>query len=844
MLKLQNIVKDYPITKDVTVHALHNVSLEFRNNEFVSILGASGCGKTTLLNIIGGLDRYTSGDMSIDGIPTKDYCEHQWNSYRNHRIGFVFQSYNLIPHQSVVENVELALTIAGLSKEQRRGRAIAVLQEVGLATEINKKPNQLSGGQMQRVAIARALINNPEIILADEPTGALDSTTSIQVMKLLKKVAEKHLVIMVTHNSELAEQFSTRIIKLRDGQVIDDTHPYTADQTTAIKNDTAPADKTSKEKKVKMKFSTALSLSFKNLLSKKGRTVMTSLAGSIGIIGVALVLSLSSGFNMYIANLQSDTLSGYPVSVTNITADIDAMYDSMMQGGGASLPTFPEDDNNIHIYDPMSRFDSVIHYNHLTQDYLDYIESYYASDNGKTLNGMQYSYATKLNVFSQYNGNYKMVEHPTENSNMMASMMGGDNIFQEALDNSSFVQSQYDVLAGKYPTQANEIAVIVDSRNRISISTVSALGIEYTSSGEGKDIEYQDISFDSIMSKKFYVVYNNDFFHTDNNGVTYQTLYSQSEQQLSDTLTQLVNSQTAKQLDVVGVLRINPDAPLGMYSAGILYTPQLTQEVNTNSAASNITKAQLSAKDNNMVYTATTTNNGNATMYARLPMATVLAAMSTGGSGLKLTEEQAYQYFWQMTGSSSMPTSISFYTTDFEGKDQLLAYLDQYNNTVADPANKILYTDATAILSSTMGQMIDIISYVLIAFASISLVVSSVMIGIITYVSVIERTKEIGVLRSLGASKRDVSNVFNAESFLIGLTAGLMGVAITYLLCIPINAILIAVAGGAISVNLAVLNPLHALALVAISCLLTLISGSIPSRAASRVDPVKALRAE
>ncbi|MCM1042752.1 MAG: ATP-binding cassette domain-containing protein [Corallococcus sp.] len=842
MLRLKNIVKDYVVNKELTVRALKGVSVDFRKNEFVSILGASGCGKTTLLNIIGGLDRYTTGDLEIDGVSTKNYSEKQWNEYRNERVGFVFQSYNLIPHQKVVENVELALTLSGISKAERRKRAIDALTEVGLEKEIYKKPNQLSGGQMQRVALARALVNNPKIVLADEPTGALDSVTSLQVMDLLKKVAQNHLVIMVTHNAELAEKYSTRTVKLHDGEIISDSNPYAAPQKTpddAAENTEKPQKKQKRQKKkrVGMTYFTALSLSFKNLLTKKGRTIMTSVAGSIGIIGVALVLALSNGFNQYITKLQSNTLSGYPITISQIAADTDAIYEQMMNGmGGNRLPKYPENDNNVHVYDNKETgLASMIHHNYIDGNYFDYIDKFYKEDMTKKpserlTNDVQYSYASKLNVITQNNGEYVVVKHSLDSGNDMMAMMGQDSsVFQEALNNSDFVLSQYDVLYGTYPKNANQLAVIVDSRNRINTETLDALGISYDKKDEG----FSDIPFETLLNKEFKLVYNNGYFVKGTN--SYSTLDTISDADAKQTALQEAynNDAQTETLTICGVLRVKEDAPLSLYQSGLLYLPSLTQKYLANSKTSQIANDQSASR----VYV---NNNGN---YVGMPLSMLKMMMEQNGYK-NVTDEQAMQFVMQQFGASDIPTSIYVYPKDFDSKDEIVKYLSAWNETEEGKTNKIIYTDATQILSSSMGQMVDIISYVLIAFASISLVVSSVMIGIITYVSVIERTKEIGVLRSLGASKNDVSNVFNAESFLIGLTAGLIGIAFTYLLCIPINAILRSVAGSALTTNLAMLNPVAALVMVAISCLLTLLAGSIPSRFAAKLDPVKALRSE
>ncbi len=832
MLQLKNIVKDYQVNKDLTVHALKDVTLDFRKSEFVSILGPSGCGKTTLLNIIGGLDHYTTGDLVIDGVSTKQYSEHQWDAYRNEQIGFVFQSYNLIPHQRVVENVELALTLSGISKEERRKRAIAALEEVGLGAEVYKKPNQLSGGQMQRVALARALVNNPQIVLADEPTGALDSVTSVQVMDLLKEVAKTRLVIMVTHNSELAEQYSTRIIRLRDGEVTSDSNPFVVDEQPSQAVAT-PKRKRGK-RKVKMNFVTSLSLSLKNLLSKKGRTVMTSFAGSIGIIGVALVLALSNGFNNYIDKLQSDTLSGYPITISQMAADTNALYEQMMQSTGNKLPSFPKDDNNVHVYNPEADLGALVHYNMIDDAYYNYINNFYTEQmalptDDRLINDVQYSYATKLNMLTtDANGKYVLVKDVE--SSMLNIFIGTTSIFQEALTNTDFVLSQYDELYGHYPTNAHEIAIVVDSQNRISASTLAALGITY----QETDGKYQDISFDSLVGKEFKLVYNDAFFVKD--GDNYKKISTQ--QQFETAYNDTANTET---LVVSGIIRVKEDAPLALYSAGLLYMPELTQMYLENSKDSEIAKAQT---DSFVYYELYQFDNERYEkgVYYKTPKMIV----ELGVKAIYTNADSNFvgQMVLQQFGASQIPTAIYIYPKDFDSKDEIVAFLDGWNETDAGKSNKIIYSDATEVLSSSMGQMIDIISAVLVAFASISLVVSSVMIAIITYTSVIERTKEIGVLRSLGASKKDVANVFNAESFLIGLTSGVIGIVITYLLCIPTNIILRSVAKGVLTVNIAALAPTAAAVLVAISCILTVLAGFIPSAFASKVEPVKALRSE
>ncbi len=848
MLKLSNITKDYVVTKELTVQALKGVTIDFRNNEFVSILGPSGCGKTTLLNIIGGLDNYTDGDLSIDNISTSSYKQAQWNSYRNNRIGFVFQSYNLIPHQTVVENVELALTLSGIGRKKRRQQAIDALIEVGLEDELYKKPNQLSGGQMQRVAIARALVNNPQIVLADEPTGALDSVTSVQVMELLRKVAQNHLVIMVTHNSELAEQYSTRIVKLKDGNIISDSDPFDADDATQVADSVTDSRATHTDSatvegagptpayvqpKVKMGFWTALSLSFKNLMTKKGRTFMTSFAGSIGIIGVALVLALSNGFNTYIDKLMSDTLSGFPITVSTIGYDLSSLQNTMREEAmnGMTTEEFPDFTNVVEVYEYTDLMSQSLIYNHITADYLDFVDTLYKDDlareaSDRWLNDILYTYDYGINVFT-YNGTtYTMADS-----------------FQPAMGNSEFLLSQYDVLYGEYATEYNEIVLVIDNYNSIDSTTLDSLGIPYTSTTTDGTVNYDDIDVSDLIGKTYYVMDHDDYYSYNE----YANLFTINTD--SDSLSSAVDSDNTIELTVTGIVRVNPDSPLELFDTGMLYLPSLTEVYITNNTSSQMATKQAEANKDGNVYMLFETDDTSSPLYMFsgsiicMP-ASIESDESDDSMTITMTEEQMYQFASQSTGTSTIPSSINFYPVDFDGKDALLEYLDTWSDTEAGADNDIFYSDLTSIISASMGQMIDIISYVLIAFASISLVVSSVMIGIITYVSVIERTKEIGVLRSLGASKRNVSTVFNAESFLIGLIAGLIGVGVSYLLCIPINILLIAVAGGTITTSLAVLNPLSAIVLIVISCCLTLIAGSIPSKFAANLDPVKALRSE
>lgn len=830
MLQLKNITKDYIVTKDMTVHALSDVSIQFRQSEFVSILGPSGCGKTTLLNIIGGLDKYTSGDLSIDNVSTASYKERQWNSYRNSRVGFVFQSYNLIPHQTVVSNVELALTISGVGKHKRRQLAVDALREVGLENELYKRPNQLSGGQMQRVAIARALVNNPNIVLADEPTGALDSTTSVAVMELLAKISKTRLVIMVTHNGELAEEYSTRIVKLRDGKLVCDSNPYNAniEQTDSAQdadNATTPRDI---QPKVKMSFWTALGLSFKNLMTKKGRTFMTSFAGSIGIIGVALVLALNYGFNMYIDDVQSDMLGSMPVQVSTTTTDLSGLQDDVMaQILGLLSPSdeeYPDWADLIIPYNSSST--TTYYYNYVDESFIEYMDKL-SEDNPDLLSDTVYSYAYGLKTYTEYNGNYSAV---------------GSSRMQMAINNEDYVLSQYEVLTGYYPQQSNEIAIIVDSYNRISISYLNAMKIPYTEIAVDGYTAYATIDVEEVLNKTYYVLGHDDYWF--DNGTYFQDMTKQYNQSaINEYIPTLVDSDSTIELTVTAVLRAKSDATSTLFNTGYLYLPSLMEEYVALNCNSQVAAAQSEAYEDGNVYVLTSTNYMYLTSISEL----VNGDEDIYDDGLittlpNITENWAYQYCYQLCGVSTVPWTLSYYPNDFDNKSLILDYLEGWNS--ANPDQEIVYTDLTTVVTSIMEDVIDIICYVLLAIAAISLVVSSVMIGIITYVSVIERTKEIGVLRSMGASKMDVSNVFNAETFIIGLISGILGVGLTYLLCIPLNALLISISGGAVTSSLAVLPIWNALTLVGISCLLTLVAGAIPSTYAAKIEPVTALRSE
>ncbi|MBQ9730861.1 MAG: ATP-binding cassette domain-containing protein [Bacilli bacterium] len=773
MLVLKNIVKDY-VTSDIVVHALRNVNLKFRRNEFVSIVGASGCGKTTTLNIVGGLDRYTSGDLIIEGISTKDYTDSDWDAYRNHRIGFVFQSYNLITHLDIFSNVELSLTLSGVSKSERKRLVLDALEKVGLKEYAYKKPNQLSGGQMQRVAIARALVNDPDIVLADEPTGALDSVTSVQVMDILKEIAKDKLVIMVTHNMPLAEAYSTRIITFKDGEVISDSDPY--------EEESKETDKKVPQKRTSMNFLTAIKLSFNNLKTKLGRTLITSIAGSIGIVGVACVLAVSSGFTNYIDGMQKDELSGFPIQINTQTILVEEIYENMSGMEGNHLPEFP-DENKIYSYQPIS-MSQLIHTNPLSEEYTDYIKQ--NIEGTDLVSSVTYGYGLNINILNMNSeGNVYKVSN---------SSVG----WQQLIGDEEFILSQYDLLRnGKYPTDSSEVLLVVDKYNRLTNSQIAALGYESKS-------EY---SFDEIIGHEFKLVTNNDYYKYNSEKNIYE---------VNKDLDSMYNSPNSKTLKISGILRVKKDASSAFMDNGIVYTDELMTEMLSNAYESDVVIAQM--KEENKEYNVLT--------------------------GKPMTESSLKNQLISL-GGSKIPTSINIYPVSFESKEAITTILDKYNlnedGTKKPSKEQIVYTDLAASVTNAMSTMIDAIKIVLVVFASISLIVSSVMIGIITYVSVVERTKEIGVLRSLGARKKDIKRVFSAEVLIIGFAAGLIGVGFTYLISIPANQIVLNLAQIP---NLAALKITDSITLVVISMILTFVAGLIPSNVAAKKDPVVALRTE
>ena len=870
MLKLENIKKDY-ITGDTAVHALKGVSVEFRKSEFVSILGQSGCGKTTLLNIIGGLDRYTSGELYIGGRATSDFRDRDWDNYRNHSVGFIFQSYNLIPHQSVLSNVELALTLTGVPRAERRRRAAEALEKVGLADQLNKKPNEMSGGQMQRVAIARALVNDPEILLADEPTGALDSETSVQIMELLKEISKDRLVIMVTHNPELAKQYSTRIIRLLDGNITDDTMPYSGDEE----------EKTEKKsgKRPSMSFLTALSLSLNNLMTKKARTFLTAFAGSIGIIGIALILSLSNGVNAYIARVEEETLSSYPITIEQAGMDISQLVSDLM---GKNEPSGDREDGKIYSNNVMTEMMSTmvngISANNLSE-LKKHIEKTSAfSDNTSEI---EYKYSTVMNIYDE-KGNrvnpntvFSTVFPEGQSSgsgNMqMSSSFSNTEVWTRLFENKEFLKKQYDVIAGRMPEKYNEIVLAVDKNNQISDYALYSLGLKDSAELEemmkkaqaGEKIEPTaevSYSYDDILGLKFKLLCNTDYFEKNADG----TWSDKTEDSLF--VSSKLNT-AAEDITVVGIIRPADSSVANQTSGFVGYPESLMEHLINKVNDSEIVKAQKAEPEKNVFTGRPFETDADNMTYEQLTayIATLpekeqaeykayINQMTAAGK----TEEQITEQFkaaikqknnnstydgnLKLMGVSSLdePSVINIYPKDFEAKEKISDLITEYNKGVGD-AEKITYTDYIGLMLSSVTTIINAISYILIAFISIWLIVSSIMIGIITYISVLERTKEIGVLRAMGASKKDVSRVFNAETLIVGFAAGAIGILITLLLLIPINAVIAAVTDIS---GLAVLPFAGGAALVIISMLLTLISGLFPSRVAAKKDPVTALRSE
>lgn len=933
MLRLDNIVKDYDVAGG-KVHALKGVSLAFRSSEFVSVLGASGCGKTTLLNIIGGLDKYTSGDLVINGRSTRLFKDKDWDVYRNHRVGFVFQSYNLIPHQTVLGNVELALTIAGISKAERKKRAAAALEKVGLGDQLNKRPNQLSGGQCQRVAIARALVNDPEILLADEPTGALDSVTSIQIMDLMKEIAGERLVIMVTHNPELAEKYSTRIIKLQDGTVISDSNPYSAEEEESERaaareaaDETSAAEKADSKsaentEKAKMGFGTAFALSARNLIAKRGRTIMVGIAGSIGIIGVAIVLAFSSGITGYIQSMQNDMLSGYPLYVAESSIDYTALLNMTMNMSQQDDKSWYKD-NKIYVNSvtkTITELAGTTTTNDITQEYIDYVNAMPK----EYTEAVQFDYGIEFahNVYTNFDydeegatdseGNpivsremsitgirsvYTSILEKIEAYAAYTSLISSVPALSEIPDNKDYVLSQYDLVAGEYPDQTDEGALILvlNADGEINDLTLAQLG--YVSSKEfrnyayklaGEDEYYQE-GYEDIGSKEYDY---SEFVGEDAKTFTYypnSMIFDKIEDgrytyhPYSDELdAQDENASLARELKVSCVLKLKDDVLYGSLQNGMYYTKALTDYVRGielgEDTRSQIVTDAMNAETEDKYVTGVTYSyvyyydekdenenvvhdvKGEANSVGLGKSLTSLSSMDSTEVMLKIQEyimagdttglgEYLMYLMSNATnravylsdlGGAAMPEMITFWIDNFDDKDLVTAYLDVWNET-HDEAEQIQYTDTVGVLMTIVNTLIQMITVGLVAFTSVSLVVSTVMIGIITYVSVVERIKEIGVIRAMGGRKRDVKNLFTAETFIIGLLAGLIGIIVTYLLSIVANIIIGTITGV---YTIAALPPWQALIMVALSVVLTLISGLLPASKAAKQDPVVALRTE
>ena len=935
MLSLKQIIKNY-VSGNETVQALKGIDIEFRENEFVSILGPSGCGKTTLLNIIGGLDRYTSGDLVINGKSTKEFKDSDWDTYRNHSIGFVFQSYNLIPHQTVLSNVELALTLSGVSKSERRKRAIDVLTKVGLSDQLNKKPNQMSGGQMQRVAIARALINDPDILLADEPTGALDSATSVQIMEILKEISKDKLIIMVTHNPELAEKYSSRIIKLLDGKITDDSDPYSANVVEPIKNEEKAKADRKKGKKTSMSFLTALSLSKNNLLTKKARTILTSFAGSIGIIGIALILSLSNGVQTYIDAVQEDTLSTYPLTIDETTTDFQSMMEIMMDTA--------EPDENRPADRVYSRNSTGLMINAMSagssqnnlKEFKTYLESkkdvleQYTSD-------IKYSYSTVMNIYKENDEGeiiqvnpsqvYEALGMGSQISDMQSSSIGSmspimsstSNMWSEMIDNQDILDAQYDVIAGRMPENYNEIVVVVNKYNEIDDFSLYSLGLKDVNelsemmnamqNMETVDESVTEYSYDEILNLRYRLILNTDYYKKD--GSKWVDM-SDDEEYMKSVI------ENGIELKVVGILKPNEEASAQSISGVVGYRSDLMTTLIERINDTEIVKEQLADPETD-VFTGLKFEESQdeesasrEELLAKIgydqlsddekakidalsdeQLAEAVSRMSAAGSESEMSREEmlaaieydkmsdeekaqidsltnqqlsamiemmqqqqeaaspekpetTYEENLSILGVASIdtPSSINIYPKDFASKESIENIIKEYNEKAEAEGNEeniIQYTDMVGLMMSSVTSIIDAISYVLIGFVAISLVVSSIMIGIITYISVLERTKEIGILRSIGASKRDISRVFNAETIIVGFTAGAIGIAISYLLTIPINMIISHITEAPVK---AAIPTVGAVILIIISMLLTFIAGLIPSRIAAKKDPVVALRTE
>lgn len=855
MLQCKNIMKDY-VSGDEIVHALKGVSLSFREREFVSILGQSGCGKTTFLNIIGGLDHYTSGDLIINGKSTKDYSDKDWDTYRNHQVGFVFQSYNLIMHQSVLSNVELALTLTGVNKEERRKRAIDALNKVGLSDQIHKKPTQMSGGQMQRVAIARAIVNNPDIILADEPTGALDSATSVQIMEILKEISKDKLVIMVTHNPQLADEYSSRIIRLKDGSLVSDSNPFNEQEMNVD---------TSVLKRPGMSFIMACSLSLNNLMTKKARTFLTSFSGSIGIIGIALIMSLSHGMQSYIDQMENDTMASYPIEIQSSSSDMSTLMTTMM---GMKKKT--EEHKGSKIYSRPYVEDVLESLSSSKKNNLSAFKSYIESNKGKefrkTAKAIEYDYNLNLQVYNENTDSGLVQVSPNglldklgmsdmmslQSQFMDSSAMTNDQVWLSLPESKKLRDDEYQLVEGKWPTNYNEVVLEVDENNEITDYALYSLGLldqdelvknyQKILNGETDKISKTNLksyNVDDILNLKFRLVLNSDLYQKVNGLWINQ---SENESYMQDVVSK------SPEIKVVGIIKPSESTVSQPTMGGVYYTKAMEEYVTSKTENSQIVQEQKSNPNIN-IFTQTEFASGQKMSMSNLTNEQMMQLSSMSQEEL-MNYMNTYNENINATYDSNLtklgvvdystPTKISLYASSFDGKEKLSDLITDYNKKQTKN-NVITYNDFIGTMLSSVTSVVNIISYVLIAFVSVSLIVSSIMIGIITYISVLERTKEIGILRSIGASKKDITRVFNAETFIIGLISGVLGILITLVLNVPISVVVENMTGVS---HIAKLPVNGAVFLILIDLVLTILAGLIPSKIASKKDPVEALRSE
>lgn len=855
MLQCKNIIKDY-VSGDEIVHALKGVSLSFRAHEFVSILGQSGCGKTTFLNIIGGLDHYTSGDLIINGKSTKDYSDKDWDTYRNHQVGFVFQSYNLIMHQSVLSNVELALTLTGVNKEERRKRAIEALNKVGLSDQIHKKPTQMSGGQMQRVAIARAIVNNPDIILADEPTGALDSATSVQIMEILKEISKDKLVIMVTHNPQLADEYSSRIIRLKDGSLVSDSNPFNEQEMNVDM---------SVLKRPGMSFKMACSLSLNNLMTKKARTFLTSFAGSIGIIGIALIMSLSHGMQSYIDQMENDTMASYPIEIQANSSDMSTLMTTMM---GMKKKTEEHTDSKIYsrpyVEDVLESLSSSKKNN--LSAFKSYIESSKGKEFRKTAKAIEYDYNLNLQVYNENTDSGLVQVSPNglldklgmsdmmsiQSQFMDSSAMTNDQVWLSLPESKKLRDDEYQLVEGKWPTNYNEVVLEVDENNEITDYALYSLGLldqdelvknyQKILNGETDKISKTNLksySVDDILNLKFRLVLNSDLYQKVNGLWINQ---SENESYMKDVVSK------STEINVVGIIKPSDSTVSQPTMGGVYYTKAMEEYVTSKTENAQIVKEQKTNPNINIFTQAefasgqkmsmSNLTNEQMMQLSSMSQEELMNYMNTYNENINATYDSNLTKLGVVDYST--PTKISLYASSFDGKEKLSDLITSYNKKQTK-SNVITYNDFIGTMLSSVTSVVNIISYVLIAFVSVSLIVSSIMIGIITYISVLERTKEIGILRSIGASKKDITRVFNAETFIIGLISGVLGILITLVLNIPICMVVENMTGVS---HIAKLPVNGAVFLIFIDLVLTILAGLIPSKIASKKDPVEALRSE